>query len=98
MPFAYYRRLKPAQKKIYQKSARITAIRLPQPERFRPLLEYLEKVLASGNQARTQEGAQALVAALHRVLGVPPARVKVLERRPSKASGCNTSGFPSRPY
>ena len=83
MPFAYYRRLNPAQKKIYKKSEGITSIQIPQPGRFRPLLEYLTQALAAGNQVRTQEGAQALVSALSRVLGVPPVRVKVLERRPS---------------
>lgn len=83
MPFAYYRRLNPAQKKIYKKSEGITAIKIPGPARFRPLLSYLTTALAAGNQVRTQEGAQSLVSALNRVLGVPPVRVKVLERRPS---------------
>lgn len=83
MPFAYYRRLNAAQKKIYRKSDGITALKIPQVERFSPLVAYLAQALAAGNQSRTQEGAQALVSALNRVFGTPPVRVKVLERRPS---------------
>lgn len=87
MPFAYYRRLSAAQKKIYRKSEGITSLAIPQAARFAPLIDYLRKALAAGNQLRTQEGAQALVSALNRVFGVPPVRVKVLERRPSQDWG-----------
>ncbi|MFO1464712.1 MAG: hypothetical protein U1F66_13165 [bacterium] len=87
MAFAYYRRLNPAQKKIYRRSDAIHSLEIPQPERFAKILAYLEKALALGNQARTQEGAQVLVSAFCRVFGVPPAKVKVLERRPSHSWG-----------
>lgn len=97
MPFAYYRRLNAAQKKIYRKSEGITSLAIPQPSRFAPLIEYLEKALAAGNQARTQEGAQALVSALNRVFGTPPVRVKVLERRPSHDWGELHGLYESRP-
>jgi len=83
MPFAYYRRLNAAQKKIYRRSDGITSLQIPQAERFQPLVAYLSQALAAGNQPRTQEGAQALVNALNRVFGTPAVRVKVLERRPS---------------
>jgi len=87
MPFAYYRRLKPQQQKIYRKSDGITSVIIPQPERFHALLQYLAQALARGDQRRTEEGTQALVAALLRVLGVPPVKVKVLEKRPSHRWG-----------
>jgi len=87
MAFAYYRRLNPTQKKIYRRSDSIEAVEIPQPERFLPLLRYLDGALRLGNQPRTQEGSQALVAALCKVFGVSPVQVKVLEKRPSHSWG-----------
>lgn len=87
MPFAYYHRLNAAQKRIYKRSEGVHSILIPQPERFRALLEYLAKALTSGDRHYTEQGTQAFVTALLRVLGVPPVRVKVLERRPSRHWG-----------
>ncbi|HKY63961.1 MAG TPA: hypothetical protein VJR29_11120 [bacterium] len=87
MPFNYYKRLNPTQKKIYQKSAGVTSIVIPGPERFRPFLDYIAKALAAGHRDYTQQGAQAFVNALTRVLNVEAVEVKVLEKRPSNARG-----------
>lgn len=87
MPFGYYKRLNPAQKKIYQKSAGVTSILIPGPERFHPFLEYIAKALAAGHRDYTEQGAQAFVNALTRVMGVEAVQVKVLEKRPSNTRG-----------
>ena len=87
MPFSYYKRLNTYQKKIYQKSAGVTSILIPGPERFCPFMDYIAKALAAGHREYTQKGAQALVDALTRVLNVEPVAVKVLEKRPSNARG-----------
>lgn len=87
MPFGYYKRLNASQKKIYLKSAGVTSILIPGPERFHPFLEYMAKALAAGHRDYTEQGAQAFVNALTRVLNVEAVQVKVLEKRPSNARG-----------
>jgi len=87
MAFGYYKRLNPSQKKIYQKSAGVSSILIPCPERFLPFLEYIAKALAAGHRDYTEKGAQAFVNALTRVLMVQAVQVKVLEKRPSNARG-----------
>ncbi len=87
MPFAYYSKLSARQRRIYDRSNGVSSILLPQPERFAPLLRELEGVLGSGNRPRTEEHSQALVSVILRVLKCEVAKVKVLEKRPSKSWG-----------
>jgi hypothetical protein len=87
MPFAYYKRLTPTQKKIYDKSDSVSFVNLPQPERFQPYLEAISKTLATGNRSGTEFATQEFVSILTRIFGVPPVKVRVLERRPSQRWG-----------
>lgn len=92
MPFAYYRRLSPRQKRIYQQSVRIERIDLGglQPgggDLLVEEVEALESALASGRRRATETAAQRLVDRLTRALSVPSIRVSVRERRPSWTTG-----------
>lgn len=87
MPFAYYQKLSKRHKGIYRESDRVEKIEIPEPTTFRELVATLEKSLEHGRRAATQKAAQNLIDQLTKALGVSPLTVKVLERRPSWATG-----------
>jgi hypothetical protein len=87
MPFAYYRKLSPGQKQIYRSSDQIERIEIPNADMFHGLVDLLEKALAEGGRLATQREAQGLLDRLTDAFGVGRIRVKVLERRPSWATG-----------
>ncbi len=87
MPFAYYDRLSPRQKKIYQASDRIARVQLPDPEALRPLVAELRDALAGGSRAATQRAASRLMAGIHGQLEVPPVDLVLLAARPSRNWG-----------
>ena len=86
MRFAYYRRLSPAQKRIYDESDRIRSIRLNRPGLHREAILGLAEALESGSRPRTARAAKALADSLTEALGVPALAVSVRERRPSSAT------------
>lgn len=83
MPFAYYRRLSPRQKKVYQKSDAIAEIHLPDPAALRPQIDELSAALVDDERHRVERICQGLADAALRQLGTPPVRVAVLAVRPS---------------
>lgn len=87
MPFSYYRRLTPAQKRIYDESDRIGSIELNRPGAHRALVVALGEALESGSRSHTQRAAQALADSLTVAFGVPPLKIGVRERRPSWQTG-----------
>ncbi len=87
MAFSYYRRLSPLQKKIYKRSNEVVTVSISQPEAFKLRIHTLLEMLSLGDRWRTEESAQALVTDITRSLGLAPAKVTVLERRPSKTWG-----------
>jgi hypothetical protein len=87
MPFAYYRKLSPSQKRIYRASDRIESIEIPNIYRLRETVAPLEKALASGGRLATQRTSQDLMDHLTHAFGVGRILVKVFERRPSWARG-----------
>lgn len=87
MAFAYYERLNVRQKRIYDRSDEITAIRLPRPRRLRPLVHHLQSALASGVQAEVARTTRAMADGLCGQLEVAPVRVTVRSRRPSDDYG-----------
>lgn len=87
MVFAYYNRLTRAQQRIYQKSDAVTAIPLPEPASFYPLIDALAEALEREDRRKTQGISQALVSALTARLRVPPVEVEVLAKRPSRTWG-----------
>lgn len=87
MPFAYYKKLTPAQRRIYDESNAIGGVSLYRPEAHRERVVELEKVLGSGDLRLTQQKVQALADGLTEAFGVPSLRVSVAERRPSWQTG-----------
>jgi len=87
MPFAYYKRLKPKQKKIYAQSDAISFLRLPPTGILRPVLSQMEEALKEGHRERTEEKVQQFASYLCEMLRSSKVRVKVLERRPSNGGG-----------
>lgn len=87
MPFAYYDRLSPARKRIYQRSDAILRVSIPDAAALAPLAVAMEPALATGRPAAAQEACARLVDALNAQLGTPAVRTRVLARRPSDAGG-----------
>jgi hypothetical protein len=87
MPFAYYQKLSPRQKRIYRESDRIDRVELDRPELLREMTTSIEMALRSGDRNATRRRAQLLMDRLTESLGVARIRVEVLERRPSWATG-----------
>ena len=83
MAFAYYKKLSPAQKKVYRASDGVHALRLPYAKEFVPFVAALSRALEAEDQGETQKYTKKFIDALCQVFKVPPVRVKVLARRPS---------------
>jgi hypothetical protein len=81
-PFAFFKRLGPAQQQIYLRSDRVTTVPLPNPRSLRMLVVELATALASEAQPRVEAAAQRLASALAQHVGAPPLELKVLPRRP----------------
>lgn len=81
-PFAYYARLTPRQKAVYQRSDTILRISLPGAQALSPLVLQIAEALEREDRDLTQAATERLVGALARVLGVPPPSVFVLAARP----------------
>jgi hypothetical protein len=86
MPFAYYQNLSSRNKRTYRKSDEIAQVDIPGQQGLQESVSELEKALASGRRTPTQRAAQDLMDRLTAQLGVSPVRVRVLERRPSRAT------------
>ncbi len=83
MPFAYYQRLNRKQRRIYDASDQVTAVRLERPARLRPLVHHVASALAAGDRAQVERTSRSLVGALCTELEVPRAKVSVRSVRPS---------------
>lgn len=87
MTFAYYRRLTPSQKRIYDASDRIAAVPLPSPAALHPLVAEIGEALAAERRAVLERCCQGLTEAILAQLDCPGARVRVLAARPSRSWG-----------
>lgn len=87
VPYAYYRKLSPAQRRIYRASDAIHAITLPDPAPLRPHAAALRRHLDAEDQAAVTRACRALSDGLTGQLGVPPVRVQVRAVRPSHEWG-----------
>jgi hypothetical protein len=87
MPFAYFKRLQPKQKKIYAQSDAVSFLRLPPTEILGPVLSQMEEALKLGHRERTEEKVRQFASYLCELLRTTKVRVKVLERRPSNRGG-----------
>ena len=87
MPYDYYYRLSPRRRRTYRASDRVTSLDLGDPARAAPHVRALQRALAEGSPAATQDAAQAVADALLASLGAPRVRVRVLRQRPSQSRG-----------
>jgi hypothetical protein len=86
MVFSYYKKLSPAQKRIYRKSDEIHAVPLPDGKALQPLIPRLVSALEHEDRDRTEDICKALARGLTSRLGVPELRLKVLAVRPVTGS------------
>lgn len=87
MPFAYYARLSPRQKRIYERSDAVVEVEIPDPALLRPLVATLGETLADEERHRIQQACQRIADELFRQLRLPPVHVSVLAARPSRSWG-----------
>jgi hypothetical protein len=87
MPFAYYERLSPAQKRIYRRSDEIGALALPPGVKLAATVATIRRSLADDRRDALQRACQDLCDALTAGYHVPPVRLTVLARRPSDDYG-----------
>lgn len=83
MPFAYYRRLNKKQRRIYDASDEVSALRLHKPARLRPLVHHLASALASEDRIQVERTSRRLLDELCEALGVPRSKLRVRSVRPS---------------
>jgi hypothetical protein len=86
MPFAYFQKLSARNKRIYLRSDEIHRVDIPGRHHLMESVRNLETALTTGRRSPTQKAAQDLMDRLTSQLGVSPVRVRVLERRPSRAA------------
>ncbi len=86
-PFDYYRRLSPANRRIYRQSDLLTEIRLPAPAGLRRLASSIGELLAADRRPELEAVCQDLVDRINDQLDAPAARVRVLAKRPSRTWG-----------
>lgn len=87
MPFDYYRRLTPRQKRIYRASDEVATIPIPTPATLRRSADKVRRFLEAEDRPGLERACQELVDELARRLEVPPLSVKVLAARPSRTWG-----------
>lgn len=87
MPYAYYAKLKPAQRAIYRASDEVSRVALPDAAVMQTYLRELEQALRGEQRAVVLRCTQALSDALLAQLGLRPVAIRVLSRRPSHSWG-----------
>jgi len=85
--FAYYQRLNKTQRRIYDASDAVTALRLQRPVPMRPLVHHVNSALQSGDRREVERTSRALIEALCSALDVQRARVVVRAVRPTDDTG-----------
>jgi hypothetical protein len=87
VPFAYYKRLPARARRIYDQSNATSRVRLPEPERFEPLVAAVARALHAHDRDATETAAARLVAGILGALGISGVRLRVLAKRPSHSWG-----------
>lgn len=82
MPFAYYKRLNPAQKAIYRRSDAVSSIRLSRPETLRHWVPELANALRQEDRRAAEAIGQQLTDGILSQLGTAPVQVLVRDVRP----------------
>jgi hypothetical protein len=87
MRFSYYDRLSGARQKIYRRSDAIVTLGIPRGLKLGETVRGIESALAADDRDALQRSCQDLVDALNAGYRVPPARVRILARRPVEGDG-----------
>lgn len=87
MPFDYYRKLTPKQRRTYRQSDRIAHVELRDPTKLEGPLNSLRDALAVGDRRRVQRACVAVARGVCDDLGIGRVRVRVGGRRPTDADG-----------
>jgi hypothetical protein len=87
MRFSYYDRLSGAQQKIYRRSDAIVTLGIPPRLEPGDTVWRIESALAADDRTAVQSECQRLIDALTAGYRVPPARVRILARRPVEGDG-----------
>jgi len=87
MRFSYYDRLSGARKKIYRRSDAIVTLGIPPGLELGETVRRIEEALAADDRAAVQRVCQKLIDDLNSGYRVPPARVRILNRRPAEGDG-----------
>lgn len=87
MPFNYYARLNAKNRRVYDVSDRIEALRLPAVPELWACMPALQAALKSDRPAAVQRVCQLLADDMCRQLQVPAVTIKVLAKRPSSRYG-----------
>jgi hypothetical protein len=95
LPFDYYESLTRKQKADYDKSDRVSGLRLRKPGTLAGIAKEVEKALGTEKTAVVQTTTTRLCDAIARDLEMAPVRVKVLAKRP-KRSGEELHGLYER--
>jgi hypothetical protein len=87
MPFAYYKNLSARQKRIYDRSVSVGALRLPDAARLWPRVGEVARCLENEDRPATEAAVTRLVEGILVDLKVPQVRVRVLAVRPTENWG-----------
>jgi len=87
MRFSYYDRLSTARQRIYRRSDAIVTLGLPPGLLLAGTVGRIEAALRNDRRDALQRSCQELVDALNAGYRVPPARVRILARRPVEGDG-----------
>jgi len=87
MRFSYYDRLSGAQQQTYRRSDAIVTLGIPRELELGDTVRKIESALAADDKSAVQRSCQSLVDALNEGYRVPPARVRILARRPIEGDG-----------
>jgi len=87
MRFSYYDRLSGARQKIYRQSDAIVTLGIPRELELGASVRDIETALEADDRASVQRACQRLVDALNGGYRVPPAHVRILNRRPDEGDG-----------
>ncbi|MCE5195087.1 MAG: hypothetical protein LLF28_06500 [Nitrospiraceae bacterium] len=87
MVFGYYKRLTANQKRIYDKSDSIAAVKLPSAADFLPLVNAIEQALKKEDRGNIEMLSQKLIIALASRLRTPGIKMSVLAVRPHNSRG-----------
>jgi hypothetical protein len=83
LPFAYYERLSPARRRIYDRSDAIVTLPLPEGLDLTAEAAAVTEALVTEREAPVQKACARLLNALVEVFAVPPLKVRVFAVRPN---------------